>query len=357
MTLRALCTQRTDLAETDIQQLEQLERNLSAIAALTGGDVFIDCLDSHRHAFVAAHAVPQCCPSKYATDVLGLTAHRQDEPAVYAAFAQAAPFHDTVANTQESKPVRQDVTPIKNEVGSVIAVLICERDISRETVMARKLDAMDAQLFELPPAANRDEAMQTREAHHRIKNHLQILSSICAMRARTPGQAEETREALQEIGRILRSVAGLHELMSQPSKTSGQRLDLSAILSSLVSGLRELTEPLRPTRFRLECAPVSIDVRQATSIVLVVNELVTNAITHSDPTGELYVYINLQRGNEYSTIVVSDNCKAPSLRMIPGMGLQIVRSLVEDNLHGQFNIEFTATGTKASFCFETNPVF
>ena len=84
--------------------------------------------------------------------------------------------------------VRQDAVPIQGEDGSVIGIMIGERDISKEIRKEQKYEAMARQPVAFGSVASRTESTAVRnarrEVHHRVKNHLQLIASIMKIQAR-----------------------------------------------------------------------------------------------------------------------------------------------------------------------------
>ncbi|MCR5073794.1 MAG: sensor histidine kinase [Clostridiales bacterium] len=348
MTLRELCNRRTALTDEDIGLLELYETALPAIADLLGTDVFLDCLDTNGTAFVASHRCPKHIPSQYRSEILGLDAGPDNEPAVYRAFEQGLPFHDTVANTQENKTVLQDVTPVFGSSG-VIAVLISERDISRQVQMEKKLQVLSETMLEQTMEdAPSDASMSIRESNHRIKNSLQLLASICNLKGRQ-SDIPEVKEAYSICSGTLLSVSRLHELFSE-TQGMNHEVSLDLLLGRIVSGIREAMANEMRVCIRLECEPARVDPDTASSVTLCVNELIFNALKYAFDGSGGSVSVRLTRGNRYYSIVVEDDGKgADTIR--PGTGLSIIRETVRGKLGGELTMSSGSGGTKVAFTF------
>lgn len=130
--LAEICRHFTDLAEEDIAYIEDLAGKLSAVAELTGTDIFIDALtDNRTDAIVLAWARPGR-RSLYRHSVVGEIAYATREPAVYQAFSTGETMRDVRGESQEGVPIAQTVVPLRNSCRRIIGVLIMERDISSE---------------------------------------------------------------------------------------------------------------------------------------------------------------------------------------------------------------------------------
>ena len=135
-----LCKMYTFLPEKDIEVLEEKSKSLQMIADLAQGNVFIDCAtEDPETAIVVAEAVPTTVPSLYQDRVVGKKILYSYEPAVYKAYHSGKPAMMNRALTHEGSHVCQNVTPIKNDEGSVIALLILETDITQQVEQEHEL--------------------------------------------------------------------------------------------------------------------------------------------------------------------------------------------------------------------------
>lgn len=129
--LAELCRKKSSLKEEDILIMESLLGSLQHFADLAGADIFIDVpawtLDA---AVVVAEAKPATATSLYKGSVVGEYAFRHNEPAVFQTFESGERAISVQGMSQEGVPIYQTVTPIKNSMGEIIAVLIMERDNS-----------------------------------------------------------------------------------------------------------------------------------------------------------------------------------------------------------------------------------
>lgn len=119
--------------DRDLAVVSALEENLQYIADLAGADVFIDILSENRDtAVVVAEAKPSTADSLYKKSVVGQPARIENEPAVFQTFATGEPALNVRGISQEGVPMVQTVLPVKGHSGLLLAVLIMERDNSRQ---------------------------------------------------------------------------------------------------------------------------------------------------------------------------------------------------------------------------------
>ncbi|MDE3245133.1 MAG: PAS domain S-box protein, partial [Acidobacteriota bacterium] len=189
----------------------------------------------------------------------------------------------------EEKFLKLDGTEIDVEVQATFidydgapAVHVAIRDITQ-----RK------QTDEALRASLREKESLLREIHHRVKNNLQVITSLLRLeagRSQQPG----TRSVLQEMQNRIRSMALLHESLYRSENL--EQVDLPAYIKQLTTHLfRSMLAKPGSIQLELELAPVSLPLEQAVPCGLLVNELVSNCLKHGFPDGrEGKVRIELQ---------------------------------------------------------------
>lgn len=138
--LEVLCRHSTNLVETDIKILSDIECQLPLMASLAGTDIFIDApLPNGTDSIVLAWAHDEKRRSLYRKSVVGEIAKADHEPAVAQAIASGEKVVDVRGLSQEGVPISQTVTPIFSQE-KIIGVLIMERDISREVQQEKRVE-------------------------------------------------------------------------------------------------------------------------------------------------------------------------------------------------------------------------
>jgi len=179
-----------------------------------------------------------------------------------------------------------------------------------------------------------------QEIHHRVKNNLQVVAALLRMQSRR-SESEEVRRALDDsVARVL-SVAVVHEFFAQ--QEAGV-INITDVCQRVVNHTRQgILQPDKPIRLTLAGPGIYLPAQQATTCALIVNELVQNAVEHGyerKPGGTISV--NLQDdGDRVVITVVDDGQGLPedfSLEQADTLGLQIVQTLVQDDLKGQFEL-------------------
>jgi PAS domain S-box-containing protein len=172
-----------------------------------------------------------------------------------------------------------------------------------------------------------------QEIHHRVKNNLQIISSLLylqASRTEHPGAVS----ALQESRNRIRSMALIHETLYQSPNLAS--INMGAYTRNLVSDLQHSYRiEKRAIGLRLNIEDIPLGITEAIPCGLIVNELVSNALKHAFPmerAGE--IIIGLHRGSTNQvTLTVSDNGigfpEQMDFRKSPSLGLTLINSLVQ----------------------------
>ena len=190
-----------------------------------------------------------------------------------------------------------------------------------------------------------------REIHHRVKNNLQNIASLLRMQLRRLDRVPAEQALTDSIGRIM-SIALVHDTLSQGEIGM---VDLGRLVGS-ISKFSESETTQRPIiTLDVSGPPIMIPSREATSLALVINELVQNAVQHGfkeKNKGRLLIRVE-QKNGDVSVTVLDDGPGLPDYfdPITDGnLGLTIVRTLVKDELKGKFEIN-CSSGTCASIIF------
>lgn len=194
-----------------------------------------------------------------------------------------------------------------------------------------------------------DAVVLLREMHHRVKNNLQIISSLLNLQASR--QPEEVRSLFIETNARIRSIALVHEQLNVGDDVTA--LDLYRYLTALTSGLLQTYGSDRAAiTVRAPASAILIDV--AIPCGLIVNELVSNALKHAFPperTGTICVTVS-EHSDSFTLEVCDDGIGLPvdiDTRCASTMGLQLVRCLAQQ-LGGDIELD-RAVGTAARIVF------
>ena len=175
-----------------------------------------------------------------------------------------------------------------------------------------------------------------REIHHRVKNNLQTVSALLRLQARRiedPGASAALNEAVRRIASI----------------------DFDDVLDNLVSHALELSPRMGELHIDRTGTIGSLEPRIATPLALVVTELIHNALEHglAEEGSALGIHATLN-GRELAVTISDDGVGFPEgfdIATSPNLGLQIVRTLTENELRGELQLITDDQQTRAILTF------
>lgn len=198
-----------------------------------------------------------------------------------------------------------------------------------------------------------------QEMHHRVKNNLQQIASLVRLQMRFArpvngdsggaagmnGQvykAQSTEEALTDcLNRIL-AIAAVHELLSRDDLDT---VSVKKVAEQILTATKQsVIAPNKQVTTLVEGPDIRLPLTHATSLALVINELVQNAVEHGFrdlDEGRIEVYLE-DDGHEVGLRVINDGEPLPA-EFDPArptsLGLRIVNDLVHSGLGGSFTME------------------
>ena len=179
-----------------------------------------------------------------------------------------------------------------------------------------------------------------KEIHHRVKNNLQIISSLLNLQS-SQLKDEEARSSFNESKNRIRSIATLHEQLYTSKDLS--RIDFTAYIADMTNNLlRSYGVADDSIKIKINSERIYLDINTAIPCGLIVNELVSNAIKHGFPdrrSGEITVDFS-REGNNYILNVSNNGIGFPEeldINNCTSLGLKLVSSLSKQ-LKGSINL-------------------
>lgn len=199
----------------------------------------------------------------------------------------------------------------------------------------------------------REKEVLLKEVHHRVKNNLQIVSSLLELQSDVLDDAALLAQFRESQDRI-RSMAIIHETLYQSQDLA--RLDLACYIHTLSAQLVQ-SYKVNPQRItvRLQVEPVILDIDQAIPCGLILNELLSNAFKYAFPqnrTGEVYIDLHAGTAQQAGLVVKDNGIGFPDeidFHHTESLGLQLVIMLTEQ-LQGTIALE-RADGTTFTLTF------
>lgn len=187
----------------------------------------------------------------------------------------------------------------------------------------------------------REKEILLQEIHHRVKNNMQIISSLLRLQSRQIHD-KKILEIYQVSQNRIQSMALIHEMLYQSQDFS--RIDFSAYIHQLGSKLLSIYLPQEANiQLSIEGDDLFMDINLAIPCGLIVNELISNALKHAftgRKTGIIRIRME-KRSSGRCRMVVSDNGvgfpRGLDIKQNPTLGLQIVNDLVRQ-LQGEISL-------------------
>jgi two-component sensor histidine kinase len=202
-----------------------------------------------------------------------------------------------------------------------------------------------------------DRTLLLDEVNHRVKNSLQQIASVVRLQSRAATHLE-AKDALDKTLSRIMAVGRVHEQLYKAGSQIGQ-FDAGAYAQALA---HELVESMGRDDIELvtQVQPISLDVRQAAPLALILNELVTNALKYGCPedrTCRIQVALGTD-GDDYR-LRVSDNGNGLPKGFTPkktkSLGMRAIEALTRQ-LGGRFEIEDVDVGASFAVVFPRSTV-
>ncbi len=242
--------------------------------------------------------------------------------------------------------IESKMVPIEKD-GEIHSVLVIATDITQRKMAT---DSLEASLEE--------KEVLLKEIHHRVKNNMQIISSLISLQSQHVDN-EEALDVLKESKNRVRSMAMIHEKLYQSNDfTSIQFADyIERLVSELFYSYQVNRELIKPV---MKVGDIVLNIETAIPCGLIISELISNSLKHAFPQGnEGEVIISLQpvdtNGDEgkYELIVSDSGIGFPEdldFRDTGSLGLQLVNTLVHQ-IDGEIELD-NSNGTEFKIIFQ-----
>ena len=178
------------------------------------------------------------------------------------------------------------ISPVRDEAKELLYFFALQFDVSAQKNAELELVRTKASLEELVTRRTRDlqsaldqKTALLHEVDHRVKNNLQVISSLVLLKARRL-QDPAAQQVLHNVAERISALSTVHRLLYSVGDVS--RFDLAEFLSDLTEDLSALLPPGQVT-IDLRLQPVAVSAGKAAPLALLVNELVSNAFKHAYP--------------------------------------------------------------------------
>jgi two-component sensor histidine kinase len=194
-------------------------------------------------------------------------------------------------------------------------------------------------------ASLREKEVLLQEINHRVKNNMQIISSLLKIQSALI-KDETALDLIHSTQNRVKSMALIHETLYKSKDLA--RVNFGEYSQSLIKQLSSSYGTVQGNiLLKADIKNVFLDINTAIPCGLIINELVSNALKHAFPEGEKgEIKINMSPLNKNKIeLIVSDNGvglpKELDFRKTKSLGLHLVTILAEDQLHGEVKLDRT----------------
>lgn len=246
----------------------------------------------------------------------------------------------------------RELTPLQKEVVQVFAAqvmkqldlrLALKREIETAAIVQERTVKLDQAL--------EDQKIISREIDHRVKNSLQIISSLLRIQMQK-ATSPETVAALSVTEGRVDAIAMLHQELHQAGHFD------TVNLQHLVDNIVRLLDRSCPAgiSLRTDLAPVRANALKATAVAVIVNEFVTNSMKYAFPAGgagEVLLSGAMLESGQYRMVLSDDGAGLPPASDIgaaEGLGMMIMEASAS-RLGTQLDLSPRGKGTRLEFVF------
>ncbi|GAB3796431.1 sensor histidine kinase [Virgibacillus kimchii] len=259
-------------------------------------------------------------------------------------FGDQVPYSELVLN--EHKQFESEI--FLDEKYYLLKRIMLEDDQLKFAIILRDITQLKDKEAEI---ISKTEAI--RETHHRIKNNLQTMGSLLRMERRRSSNKEVKHILTDNMNRVI-SIAATHDILA---RQLGDRVELNEVLKFIVNNLKRSYSLMDNIELVLDLeASIIVPSDVATSVSLIVNELVQNSYNHAFPDGTKG-RINISMKKEEAEVVISviDNGVGFCIDKVKGnssLGIFIVQNYVKDKLKGTIQFNNRKRGMEITFRFK-----
>ncbi len=289
------------------------------------------------------------------TDLFGLSASKMMEKMKFSFLYPDAALIRILEIVQNGEPVRGEAVAYQGgniSLRDYVPLSVNGKNYGRLWIHFDITDRIRAE--ESLQASLREKEVLLKEIHHRVKNNMQIISSLVSLQADTLDNPIQ-RALFNDLRDQVRSMALVHEKLYQSRDLA--KVDLAEYTQSLLNYLwRAHGGKASSVLLTLDLQPVFLTVESAIPCGLILNELVTNVLKHAfreRTGGEIKVHLSTDVHGQVSLRVQDNGVGLPPLldwQHAPSLGLQLV-NLLSRQLEGTIEMQSSNQGTEFHLSF------
>ncbi|MDI6643966.1 MAG: histidine kinase dimerization/phosphoacceptor domain -containing protein [Methanobacteriaceae archaeon] len=251
-------------------------------------------------------------------------------------------FLSSSRNNPECSP-RNYETKFRNSKGKNKNVLITLAFIpSTNKILISILDITERKIAEERIyMALKEKEILLKEIHHRVKNNLQIISSLIRLQSRYIND-EKISEILNDSQNRIKSMSMVHEKLYQSDNLS--KVDLNEYINNLAAELfRSYGKSIRKIKLKVDVCKILMDADATINFGLIINELLSNSLKYAFPDdleGEIVIKFYKNSEGNYILLIGDNGIGLPSefnISQSKSLGMRLVNNLC-NQLNGDLKI-------------------
>ncbi|MHA1728581.1 MAG: PAS domain S-box protein [Promethearchaeota archaeon] len=249
-----------------------------------------------------------------------------------------------ISKNRSEIPIADSGAPIRDVRGEITGVVLIFRDITERRKAENKLKK-----------SLKENEILLQEVHHRVRNNLQIISSLINLQLNKNQNSKFKQMCLNIKNRIL-VMALIHERLYSSNNFS--EIEFKKYITVLTEGLFD-SYGINSERVKinLDIEHVRFKIDTAITCGLIINELVSNSLIHAfskEQIGEIIISLRIIEGKKVELIIRDNGVGLPDsfkLEKSETLGLQLVENLVKNQLNGDVKV-IQNKGTEFRISFE-----
>jgi two-component sensor histidine kinase len=188
----------------------------------------------------------------------------------------------------------------------MLLIIIRKKNRKKIETKKREVEKNNIELeksYQLISESNNKNELLLKELHHRVKNNLQIISSLFSLQLNAKNLDVNSIEVFQDAKNRIHSISLVHKKLYQSNNF--EQLEFKSYLSALADDIIASQVNQITIQNNADCPPITIET--AISLGLIFNELLTNSLKHSKNTDQLVVSIQFEKNENTERFIYSDN--------------------------------------------------
>lgn len=204
-------------------------------------------------------------------------------------------------------------------------------------------------------ASLKEKEVLLKEIHHRVKNNMQVVSSLLKLQARSV-KDKDTIDILEESQNRIKAMSMIHEKLYRSENLAS--INFGEYIKNLANDLfRSYRMSVARVALKMEVSDITIDIDSVVPCGLIVNELITNSLKYAFPDnkkGEIKISLHKNEDSEIEMVFSDNGIGLPEdidYRNTDSMGLRLIFKMTEHQLGGKVELD-RSNGTEFRICFK-----